>query len=167
MPQRAFEDHQANVDLMNRFAHALDSRDWDLLASLYTEDARFHARQYLENAVRPEEDFMVMAGRETILSTLQEIWRGLSATHHMLSNYVVDLAGDGRRATASCYLRAHHVGNGDRAHLFEESLGRFDFQTVFDGEAWKICRQDENIFIVLGTPDAFAPPSRGEPEGAG
>lgn len=149
--------HQAIVNLINNFAHALDTRDWELLSSLYTEDAEFYGRQYLENAFRPDEDFLSISGRDTIVSTLQTIWLGLSATHHLFSNYMVDLADDGRSARASCHLRAHHVGNRERSHLFEESLGRFDFLTELQGGDWKIRRQDENIFIILGTVDAFAP----------
>ncbi|MCB2059642.1 MAG: nuclear transport factor 2 family protein [Novosphingobium sp.] len=154
--QTADDPRQANIDLMNRYAHALDMRDWDLLASLFTEDAEFYARQYLENAV-PGEDFLAQQGRETIVSSIRAIWDGLSATHHMLSNYVVELAKDDRSADTSCYLRAHHVGNRERSHLFEESLGRFDFRTVLEDGRWKICRMEENIFIMLGTEEAFAP----------
>lgn len=147
--------HQAHIDLMNDFAHALDMRDWELLSSLYADDAEFYARQYLENSV-PGEDFMKLEGREAIVSVLREIWDGLSATHHMLSNYRVKRGADGRTASASCLLRAYHVGNRERSHLFEESLGRFDFVTELQGGSWKIRRQDENIFIMLGTENAFA-----------
>lgn len=153
---QAPEPRQANIDLMNAYAHALDTRDWELFAALFTEDAAFHARQYGENAV-PGEDFLVQQGRETIVSSIRAIWDGLSATHHMLSNHLVRLAPDRRTARCSCYLRAHHVGNRERAHLFEESLGRFDFETVMEGNAWKIRRLDENIFVILGTEAAFAP----------
>ena len=31
-----FEVQQAHIDLMNQYAHALDVRDWSLLASLFT-----------------------------------------------------------------------------------------------------------------------------------
>jgi hypothetical protein len=151
------DPRQANVDLMNRYAHALDTRDWALLASLFTEDAGLHAREWGENAV-PGEFTVHMEGREGIVGVLKAIWDGLSRTHHMLSNYVVDPAPDGRSARASCYLRAHHVGNRERSHLFEESLGRFDFETVREGAAWKIRRIEENIMVMLGTADAFAPP---------
>jgi hypothetical protein len=68
----------------------------------------------------------------------------------------VNLAADGNSAKSSCYLRAHHVGNRERAHLFEESLGRFDFETVRNGETWQIAKMEENIFIMLGTAEAFA-----------
>jgi len=150
------DPYRANIEVMNRYAHALDIRDWALLASLFTSDAAFHARQYGENAV-PGEDFMVLKGRDAIVGSLQAVWDSLSATHHMLGNHMVELAADGQSARASCYLRAHHVGNRERAHLFEESLGRFDLETVLDGGAWQIRRMDENIFVILGTADAFAP----------
>lgn len=148
---------QANIDMMNAYAHALDVRDWDLFASLFTEDTEFAARQYLENSV-PGEDFMLVKGRDALVATLQKTWEGLSATHHMLSNYVVNIAPDTASAEASCYMRAHHIGNRERSHLFEESMGRFDFKTVRREGGWKIRRMDENIFIMLGTADAFAPP---------
>lgn len=148
---------QANIDLMNAYAHALDVRDWALFASLFTRDTEFAARQYLENSV-PGEDFMFVEGRDALVATLQKTWEGLSATHHMLSNYVVNLGPDGTSAETSCYMRAHHIGNRERSHLFEESLGRFDFKTVLQDDGWKIRRMDENIFVMLGTADAFAPP---------
>lgn len=151
-----FETQQAHIDLMNRYAHALDVRDWGLLASLFTTDASFRARELREGVAEP--DNTAMDGRDTIVATLQAIWDGLSATHHMLSNHVVEPAADGMTARASCYLRAHHVGNRERAHLFEESLGRFDFETVREAEGWKIRRMTENLFIILGTAEAFAPP---------
>jgi len=150
------DSRNANIDLMNRYAHALDMRDWALFAALFTEDAVFTAQQYGENAVQGE-DFMALSGRELIVGSIRTIWEGLSATHHMLANHMVELAPDGLSARASCYLRAHHVGNRERAHLFEESLGRFDFTTVCEGGAWKIAAMKENIFVILGTQDAFAP----------
>jgi hypothetical protein len=151
-----FEVQQAHIDLMNQYAHALDVRDWDLLASLFTADASFRAREIRAGVAQP--DNTAMDGRDAILSTLRMIWDGLSATHHMLSNYVVEPAADGMTAQASCYLRAHHVGNRERSHLFEESLGRFDFATVRIGEQWKIRGMEENLFVILGTADAFPPP---------
>lgn len=148
---------QANIDLMNRYAHALDTRDWELFATLFTEDTEFAARQWEEGAV-PGPDFMNVKGCRELTETLQKTWEGLSATHHLLSNYVVDLAPDGASAKATCYMRAHHVGNRERSHLFEESLGRFDLETVKQADGWKIARMEENIFIMLGTAEAFADP---------
>lgn len=148
---------QANIDIMNQYAHALDTRDWDLFATLFAEDTVFAARLWGENAV-PGPDFMNVKGCRELTQTLQKTWEGLSATHHFLSNYVVKPSADGDSAEASCYMRAHHVGNRERAHLFEESLGRFDFRMVKQADGWKIARMEENIFVMLGTADAFADP---------
>jgi 3-phenylpropionate/cinnamic acid dioxygenase small subunit len=153
-----FEVQQDHIDLMNRYAHALDVRDWALLASLFTEDCSFRAREIREGVAEP--DNTAMDGRDMLVATLRTIWDGLSATHHMLSNYVVEPAADGETARASCYLRAHHVGNRERAHLFEESLGRFDFETVREAGGWKIRHMADNLFVSLGTAEAFAPPSQ-------
>ena len=146
--------HQANIDLMNAYAHALDTRDWELFVTLFTEDTVFAARQWEENAV-PGPWFMEVKGCADLTATLQATWNGLSATHHFLSNYVVKPSEDGTCAEASCYMRAHHVGNRERSHLFEESLGRFDLRTVRQADGWKIARMEENIFIMLGTEAAF------------
>jgi hypothetical protein len=151
------EPHQANIDLMNTYAHALDTRDWALFAAMFTDDTSFAMREWADNAVPKVWSFEI-TGREALVAPIKGMWDGLSATHHFLSNYVVEPARDGLSARASCYLRAHHVGNRERRHLFEESLGRFDFETVLEGGTWKIRRMEENIFIILGTADAFANP---------
>lgn len=151
------DPHRENINLMHNYAHALDVRDWELFASLFTTDTVFMARQWEENAV-PGPDFMHVEGRDALVSTLQQTWNGLSATHHMLANHVVNPAPDGQSAEASCYMRAHHVGNRERSHLFEESLGRFDLRTVVEDGVWKIARMEENIMVMLGTADAFENP---------
>jgi hypothetical protein len=147
---------QAHIDMMNRYAHALDTCDWGLLDGLFSEDVAFRARVLVDRKPTSAEDVR-MDGREAVVASLKGIFKNLSATHHLLGNYVVDVQPDGRTAKASCYMRAYHQGNGDRSHLFEESLGRFDFETVRDGAGWKIRRMEETIMVMLGTVEAFGP----------
>ena len=45
------DPRQGNIDLMNRYAHALDVRDWALFESLFTAGASFAMREWGENAV--------------------------------------------------------------------------------------------------------------------
>ena len=143
----------AHIDMLNRYCHALDVRDWDLLRSLFTEDAIFSARRVDRGVPGPDEAHIV--GRHAIVDNLIGIWEHLASTHHMISNHVLDLAADGQTGKGSCYLRAYHLGGGDKSDLFEESLGRFDFETVLDGSTWRIRRWDEKIFVMLGTPKVF------------
>ena len=145
-------DRQAHVDLLNRYAHALDGRDWTALAALFTEDAAFSFARSLGFG-EGETDKALIEGRDALVAMISASIESLSATHHLLSNHVVDV--DGETARASCYFRAYHAGKGERAHLFEESLGRFDLVTVRVGDGWKIRRMHEAIMIMLGTADAF------------
>lgn len=145
---------QAHLDLLNRYCHALDTRDWALLSSLFANDAVFEGRMILEDG-SPDPSGVRIEGAAAIIGALTVIWTNLSATHHMISNHVLGIAPDRSIATGSCYIRAYHAGRGEKSHLFEESLGRFDFETVRIGTEWKIRRWVENIMIMLGTREVF------------
>jgi hypothetical protein len=154
MPTNLQAVRQAHVDLLNRYAHALDSRNWPALAALFTTDAVFAAKRLL-GVGAGEADAFSLDGRDKIVETIARIIESLSATHHLMSNHVADIGSDTGSADASCYFRAYHAGKGARAHLFEESLGRFDLKTVRVGSEWKIQRMEETIMIMLGTVEAF------------
>jgi 3-phenylpropionate/cinnamic acid dioxygenase small subunit len=143
---------QAHIDVFNRYAHALDGRDWQGLADLFTQDAVFSFARSLGFGAG-ETDKATIEGRDQLVAMIRGSIESLTATHHLLSNHVVD--ADGESAEASCYFRAYHAGKDERAHLFEESLGRFDIATVRVGSDWKIRRMHESIMIMLGTADAF------------
>ena len=146
---------EAHVDLFNRYAHALDSRNWPMLAVLFTEDAVFSFSRSLGFGAG-ETDRTTIEGRANLVAMITRSIECLSGTHHLFSNYVVDVDPSGSSAKASSYFRAYHAGKGARAHLFEESLGRFDIKTLRIGSEWKIRWMHEAIMIMLGTPDVFA-----------
>lgn len=146
--------YRAHNDLLIRYCHALDTRDWDLLAKLFAEDAVFTARVQKSFGVWEAEAIRLTSGA-AIVRHISETWAKLSATHHMLGNILVEPAADGLAAKGSAYVRAYHVGAGERSDLFEESFARFDFETARMGAAWRIRTWDEKILIMLGTPAVF------------
>lgn len=145
---------ETQINLLNHFCLALDNCDWDLLANLFTDDAVFTVRR-LQDRRKVTEDPISCLGREELVKLIVPVIESLAATHHMVSNFIVDLADDRRSARASCHFRAYHAGAGERAHLFEESLGLFSIETVAIDDGWRIKRMDETIMIVLGSPEAF------------
>lgn len=150
------EAYMAHLRLLNAYCHALDTCDWALMRTLFTENAVFAARTMQGRTPGPDD--IRLEGREKLVGHLEKVWARLSATHHIISNHVVEASADGDSARGSCYIRAYHAGAGERAHLFEESLGRFDFTSIREDGAWKIRTWDENIMIMLGTPEVFAHP---------
>jgi hypothetical protein len=146
--------YQSHIALLNRYCHALDTRDWELLASLFDEGVIFSAR-LLQPGGEPARHSTRIEGRTFLVAALRDIWKHLSATHHMISNHVIEASPDGMSGRGSCYIRAYHAGAAENAHLFEESLGRFDFETIHIDKEWRIRRWDENIMVMLGTRKVF------------
>jgi len=93
-------DRHAIEDVLIRYATALDSRDWSLLASCFTENG---VTDYQELGG-------VNAGPDAIIATCHGALSGLDASQHLISNMVVELDGD--RARAACYFQAQHVYAG-------------------------------------------------------
>ncbi|MFI9560225.1 nuclear transport factor 2 family protein [Nonomuraea endophytica] len=128
--------------MFNRYADALDHRDWNLLEGLFTEDVTtdwFGAYQ--------------VSGRAEVIAYISELIGRTARTHHLLGNYTADIHGD--TAEASVRVRAYHVGDGERAHLFEESLAGFEASVVRTAEGWRFSRFDERLYVMLGTQEVF------------
>lgn len=62
---------------------------------------------------------------------------------------------DGDTAEASARVRAYHVGAGDKAHLFEESLAAFEAKLIRTREGWRFSHFAEPLFVILGTQEVF------------
>lgn len=152
MPDQSPRD--ANIDLLSRYTLATSRRDWAAMADLFTSDAKFAAKRSTGFG-EEEEIVFAVEGPETIVAATSGPLESVAASHVVVSGHVVEAAADGNSATVTCFFRAHHAGKGERAHLFEESLGRFDLKTVLIGTEWKIAKMDEIVLIMLGTPEVF------------
>src|SRR5262245_62330686 len=97
------DDRFAVIETLDRYAIALDARDWALLDRVFTSDATADYGDYR------------CTGREQIRKLVQRMLGGCGPTQHMLGVYRIELAGD--EASSTCAIRAHHVGRGDQAQL--------------------------------------------------
>jgi ketosteroid isomerase-like protein len=96
-----FADEWALAKLPHVYARALDRRDKEALAELFTGDATF------ERWPRPTRDF---AGIVAIPDELSTKYR---STFHAVFNQTVELdADDPDRATGEVYCLAHHMYDG-------------------------------------------------------
>jgi ketosteroid isomerase-like protein len=142
MAQNDRDDREAITVLFNSLANALDRKDWDAYGALFLEDATcdftkdFHRK-----------------GRTQIVAFCRHAVDSCGPTHHMLGNHTATVKGD--TADAACHFRAYHAGRDAKAHLFEESLGIFTARVKRTPDGWRFSYLDENIMIMLGTPDVF------------
>lgn len=83
-------DRDEILDLIGRYAFAIDDRDWDALDDLFTPDGRV--------------DFTATGGVAGTIPELKafldEAFSSIESSQHLMGSTVVSLAPDGRSATA-------------------------------------------------------------------
>jgi len=124
-------DREDISQVLYRYATAIDTRDWDLLATCFTDDL--------------EADFRSFGGREVVkgkaqwLEVIKGTIQGLDATQHLTANHVH--AVDGASATLVAYLQALHRLDTARSDP-EYTVGGYytcDMLRGDDGQ-WRMCR---------------------------
>ncbi|WP_433440750.1 nuclear transport factor 2 family protein [Nonomuraea sp. CA-141351] len=90
-------DRSAIVEVVTRYATALDTKDWTALGSLFTEDATW---EYVGGGE-------LLSGPDAIVARIAETLQPLQVTQHLFGNHTVRLDGD--EAEHTCYVQAQHV----------------------------------------------------------
>ena len=146
-------DRDEIVDVLVRYATGIDSRDWRLFRSCFSDDARF--------------DY----GGIGQWDTPEAITDYMRAAHsgpsmHRLSNFVIDIDGD--RATSRTYVDA--VVMGPKGFGAVENFGWYDDEWVRTPGGWRIsfrhtmlhgvrlpgCCGGYHRRSVLGSPNSWA-----------
>jgi len=90
-------DRAAIVDAVIAYATAVDTRDWERLGSLFTDDACW---EYTGSGER-------LSGPGAIVARLSTSLERFDATHHLIGNHVTAVHSD--EADHTCYYQAQHV----------------------------------------------------------
>ena len=146
-------DRSAIADVCVRYATALDGRDWELLATCFTDDV---VTEY-------------GGGRQEGFSAFERTTRRwltpAVASQHQISNVVVDLDGD--TARSRCLVRADHVHEDlpGRNLVF---VGRYHDTLARTDAGWRIAQRRFDIWWTQGDPDVlgYRPRSRDPEAGA-
>ena len=132
-------------DLLARYSTALDSRDWDLLDTVFLPDAVC--------------DYGALGqphGVEEIAALIRGTIGDLDATQHLVGNVVVDVRGD--EGTADCYLISQHIRRdtpgGDHYFLG----GRYHDTVVRTPAGWRIAHRTLHRLWTEGNRDVVRRP---------
>jgi hypothetical protein len=150
---RRLEDRLDIVDLFDRFMRDLDERtaageafDVEWVHRFFTDDAHVDYPPGSADGVGA-------------ISALVD-GRGMSpfrATHHVTTNYVIDLDGD--RAAVRCNLLATHVHRDDAVDPGRDLLtvgDIYDSRLVRTPNGWRIAHQGLRVTWTRGAPPAAA-----------
>lgn len=108
---RDLEDRAAVTDVVLRYATALDTRDWDLLRTCFTDGVVTHY------GPGPAQE-----GYEAFERTSRAWLPPQVRSQHLIANVVVEVDGDA--AASSAYVRADHV-HDDLPGEHLEFVGRY------------------------------------------
>lgn len=143
--------HQ-DVDHVTRtlydFAFGIDSRDYDLFRSVFTDRVELDYSSYHGGPARTMD-------ADDWVAACASLFDGLQATQHSMSNPVVDLDGD--RARCRMYMQAVHVlPNPDGDAEFTIG-GYYDDRLVRTGDGrrsgWRIEAVQLTVWWRRGNPD--------------
>ncbi|MDF1604101.1 nuclear transport factor 2 family protein [Nocardioides sp. YIM 152315] len=126
------DDRTAIVELLAEFAAATDTRDWETIASLLTDDCVAYGAR----------------GPEAVVRRMQDHLGGVGPTQHLLGDHRVSVAE--HEARSLTYGRVHHQGAGPMSGSFFECMGDYDDRWVRTDAGWRIARRWFEIRISLG-----------------
>jgi 3-phenylpropionate/cinnamic acid dioxygenase small subunit len=129
-------DRLAVIDVVNRYATALDSRDWDLLDQVFAADVRAEFGRLYPSC-------------EAVKELVRSHLGGCGPTQHLLANHRVEVSGD----EASCIssVRAFHAGRGPDPTETYELFGEYHDRLRRGPSGWRIVARRMVVTHELGS----------------
>lgn len=126
------------------YAYGIDTRDWTLYRSIFTDDIRMDFSSY---SGAPAATLTA----DTWVANCRRLFDNLDATQHVMTNPLVDISGD--EARLRMYMKAEHFlqtrsGNSDFA-----LGGYYDDRLVRTTGGWRICAVTLTVFWNRGNRD--------------
>ncbi|MET8427019.1 nuclear transport factor 2 family protein [Nocardia sp. NPDC004860] len=142
-------DRAEIADALYRFGLGQDTKDRDLFASAFTADAELDFRPA---ASRWGGAPPVMAGRDTIVTTILAMFTGRVDTTHQVTNPRIAIDGDTARMTA--LVEAQHLLVADPGvHALLKNP--YDLELQREGDRWLIRRMRIDNAWYTGDPTAI------------
>jgi len=117
-------DVEQITDVLVRYATGIDSRDWNLFRTCFTEDCRLDYG-----------DLGRWDSREAVARFMIASHSGPSM--HRLSNFAISISGDAARARSYVDAMVYGPGGFGGAH----SVGYYDDELIRTADGWRIARR--------------------------
>ena len=133
-------DRAAIVDAVIAYATAVDTRDWETLSALFTDDACW---EYSAAGER-------LRGPDAIVARISTSVERFDATHHLNGNHVAAVHDD--EAQHTCYYQAQHVRLGLPDGEKFLGGGRYDDRLRRTPDGWRFTHRKITSVWSEGNP---------------
>lgn len=138
-------DRHAIIDVLNRYAEALDHRDWGLLDEVFLPEA---TADYGAGG---------LVGRDAIVRSITDLLGGCGPSQHLLGNFQTSVEGEHARSVSR--VRVFHLGAGAKASLDPfECFGEYRDELRNGRDGWRIARREMITTISRGDYGVLGPP---------
>lgn len=144
MDLQALSDKLEIQELLARYAHGVDAKDWELWKTVFTPDATL---DYSSAGA-------VVGTRDEAADWLEKALAPMPMTQHFISNIEIDLDGDRAKVRAMFYNPMRLPGMDDLSYCG----GYYHHEVVRTPDGWRSERLvEENVWFA--NPPAAAPPA--------
>jgi 3-phenylpropionate/cinnamic acid dioxygenase small subunit len=131
------------AEVLNRYATGIDSKDWPLFRSCWTDDIDVDYG-----------DLGRFTTADELTDLMTKLHDSMGPTYHRMSNFVIDVDGD--RATVRSYVHAVlMLRPGDSAN-WVDAVGHYDDVFVRTPEGWRISSRISHTASLLTGGDLAA-----------
>ncbi len=147
----AADDRFAIIAVLDRYSECLDTRSWERLDEVFTEDVEMDFEAWAQTGLDPV--------RDTIRSYLD----GCGPSQHLLGNYRIELDlaldgdRDGDRASSKCYCRVMHFGKGEHEGKTYETWIEYADELIRTKAGWRSCKRVARASMHQGDPSLLGP----------
>jgi SnoaL-like domain len=142
---QALIDRAGISDVVNAYATAVDTRDWEMFGSLFTDSVFLDFRDFHPSLYKP-------VSREELVGITRGI-AAFDATQHLSSNHRHILSGD--RATCVSYMHAGHFLKREGADHACFLYGYYTYELVREGAGWLVEKYGLKITAQHGEAQVF------------
>lgn len=136
----------AVIETLYKYAQGLDTRDWQLYRSIFTDQIFVDFSSYHG---QPGERISA----DEWVARLQPLFSGLAVTQHSMTNPLVTF--DAQGAECRMYMQAEHIHDPADRDSWYTIGGYYTDRLVREGGAWRIASVKLTIFWRRGDPQCM------------
>jgi 3-phenylpropionate/cinnamic acid dioxygenase small subunit len=140
-------DRAEITDVQLRYATGVDSRDWELFRTCFTDEIE---GDYSSVFGTPP----LRLGADDFVAMIAPVMSALTATQHMITNLTVSFE-DSDHATVVAYVRAIHHNAAIEGGTEQTVYGYYTNAFVRTGDGWRISKVKLTSRIQTGNPGVF------------
>ena len=141
-------DKEQIAEMLIRYATGIDSKDWPLLRSCWTDEIDVDYQQLGR-----------FTSAEALTDLMRQLHENMGPTYHRMSNFVINVDGD--RATVRSYVHAVLMLQHDDSTNWVDALGHYDDVFVRTPDGWRIHERVSRTARTLTGGDFAAEAAKG------